>query len=63
MGSRQTRHPNRVDVLLQRGRSNLLGGLMEARLDDLHARIPQRSRHYLDATIMAVEAGFGDENA
>ena len=46
-----------------RGRGDLLGGLVEARVDDLHPGVSQRPGDDLDAAVVAVEAGFGDEDA
>jgi hypothetical protein len=36
---------------------------VETGIDDFHAGIPERRRNDLGATVVAVEAGLGDENS
>src|SRR5918996_4674409 len=55
---RETRKPDGVDVLLDRGGGDLLGRLVQARVDDLHPGVSQRSGDDLDAPVVAVEAGL-----
>src|SRR5258707_207740 len=52
-----------VDVLLDGGRDDHFGGLTEAGVDDLHASVAEGSGDDLCAAVVAVEAGFGDEDA
>src|SRR5947199_185907 len=52
-----------VHVFLHGGRGDHLRGLMQPGIDDLHARIAERRGDDLGATIVAVEAGLGNENS
>jgi len=52
-----------VDVLLDGGGDDHLGGLAEAGVDDLHAGVAEGAGDDLGAAVVAVEAGFGDEDA
>ena len=45
-----------IRILLERSSHNLLGRLAQSGVDDLHARVPQRSGDDLGAPIVAVEA-------
>ena len=51
-----------VDVLLNGGGDDHLRGLSEAGVDDLHAGVAEGTGDDLCATVVAVEAGFGDQN-
>ena len=59
----QDRQADDVDVFLDRGGRDHLGRLVQAGIDDFHARIAQRRGDDLGAAIVAVEAGLGDEHA
>ena len=63
VGSREDRDPDRVGVLLDRRLDDLLGSLMEAGVDHLHAGIAQGARDDLGAAVVSVEAGLGDDDA
>src|SRR5689334_9553463 len=54
---------NRVDVLLNRGAGDHLRRLVKTRVDDLEARVAQGTGDDLCPAIVAVEAGFGYQNA
>jgi hypothetical protein len=60
---RQDRQRDDVDVLLHRGFDDLLGGLVESRVDHFHARIAQRGRDDLGAAVVTVEPGLADEHS
>lgn len=54
---------NRVDPFLHcRGRDHL-GCLVQPRVNDFEASIPERARHYLGAAVVAVEAGFCNQDS
>ncbi len=59
----EDRHADGVRVLLDRGLDDLLRGLVEARVDDLHACVSQGSRDDLRAAVMPVEAGLRDDHS
>ena len=61
--AREDRDADRVGVLLERGLDDLLGRLVQAGVDDLHAGVAQRPGDDLRAPVMAVEAGFRDDDA
>ena len=56
---RQTDGPH---VLLHGRGDDLLRRLAKAGVDHLEARVAQRSRDHLGATVVAVQPGLGDEN-
>src|SRR5207237_3706855 len=47
----------------QGGADNLFRRLTQARVNDFHSGITERARDDLRATIVAVQSGFGDDNA
>ena len=51
-----------IDVLLEGCGGDHLRGLAEPRVDDLEALVTQSAREHLGSTIVAVEAGLGDEH-
>src|SRR5215470_18244588 len=57
------RQPDGVGVLLQRGLHDLLRGLVQARVDDLHAGIPQCPGHDLGSAVVAVKSRLCDDHA
>ena len=61
--AREDRQPDGVGVLLERGLGDLLGRLVQARVDHLEAGIAQRPGDHLRAPIVTVEAGLGDDDA
>src|SRR5437870_5395160 len=61
--SAQAGEPNRIDVLLDRGLDDILRGLPQARVDDLHPRVAQRPGYDLRPAIVTVQSGLGDEDA
>src|SRR5262249_4954915 len=63
VGAREDRDPNRVGVLLDRGLDDLLGRLVEARVDHLHACVAQRAGDDLRAAVVPVEARLRDHDA
>ncbi len=62
MRSRQHRQPDRVRVLLDHRRDDLLRSLVQPGVDDLDPGVAQRARHDLRPTVVAVQAGFGDDH-
>ena len=63
MGSGEDREADAVDVLLDGGGDDHLGGLAEAGVDDLHAGVAKGARYDLRAAVVAVETGLGYEDA
>src|SRR5262249_24063953 len=63
VGPGQNREPDRISVLLQRRRDNLLGRLTKAGVDDFPARVAQRACDHLGATVMAIESRLRDNDA
>ena len=63
MGAGEQAHAEHVHVFLYGGRDDLFGGPVQARIDDLHARVPQAARDDLGAAVVAVEADLGDHHA
>src|SRR5580765_2486521 len=63
VGPREHGEPDGVGVLLNGGGDDLLGGLMQARVDHLEARVPERPRDDLGAAIVAVEPRLGHHHA
>ena len=63
VGAGEDRQPDGVGVLLDDGLDDLLGRLVQARVDHLHARVAQRAGDDLRAAVVAVEAGLGDDHA
>src|SRR5262249_11992968 len=59
VGAGEDREPDGVGVLLDRGGDDLLGRLVQPRVDHLEAGIAQRPRHDLGAAIVAVESRLG----
>ena len=57
----EDRQRDRVDVLLDRGRHDHLGGLVQAGVDDLEARVPERARDDLRPAVVTVEADLSDQ--
>ena len=58
--SGEDRDPDGVRVLLDRGLDDLLGRLVEARVDHLHAGVAEGPGDDLRTPVVAVEAGLGD---
>ena len=63
MRAGEDRKPHQRNVFLQRDRHDVLDALADAGVDHLETRVAQRAGDDLGATIMPVEAGFGDEYA
>ena len=63
MGAREDRQADRVGVLLEDGLGDLLGGLEQARVDDLEPGVAQGPGDHLDAPVVPVEAGFGHDDS
>jgi len=59
---RENREPNGVDILLHRGGDDHLRGLVETGVDDLTAGIAEGAGDDFGATVVAIEAGLGDDN-
>jgi len=57
------RQTDDLHIFLQRGAHNHFGRLPEARVNDFHAGVAQGSGNHFGAAIVAVEAGFGNQNA
>ena len=63
VGAGEHGQAHRVGVLLDRRLDDLLGGLVQPGVDDLHARVAQGPGDDLGATVMAVEPGLGHDDA
>ena len=63
VGAGEDGEADAVDVFLDGGGDDHLGGLTEASVDNLHACVAEGAGDDLGAAVMAVEAGFGDEDA
>ncbi len=61
--SAHDRQPDRIHVLLNGGIRNHFGGLMQPRIDNLQARVAQRPRNHLCATVVTVEPRLRNEDA
>ena len=61
--ARQHRQPDGVGVLLEGRLGDLLRGLVQTRVDHLEPGVAQCPGDDLGATIVAVEAGLGDDDA
>src|SRR5439155_21440008 len=59
----QAGEADRIDVFLDRGLDDILRGLPQARIDDLHPRVAQRPGDDLRPAIVTVQSGFGNEDA
>ncbi len=58
-----TDEPDGVGVLGERGRDDLLGGLVQTGVDDLHAGVPQGPGHHLRAAVVAVQSRLAHHDA
>ena len=63
VGAGQDRQADRVGVLLDRRLDDLLGRLVQAGVDDLHAGVAQRAGDHLGPAVVAVQARLGDDDA
>jgi len=63
VGARQDRQPDRVGVLLDHGLDDLLGRLVQARVDDLEAGVAQGAGDHLRPAVVSVEPRFGHHDA
>ena len=63
VGAGEDREADDVHVLLDGGRRDHLGRLMQTGVHHFHAGVAERGGDDLRAAIMAVEAGLGDQHA
>ena len=63
MGAGEDREADRVGVLLEHRLHDLLGRLVQAGVDDLHAGVTQRAGDDLRPPVVSVEAGLGHDHA
>lgn len=56
MGSAEDRESDDIDILLNGGGRDHLRGLVQSRVDDLHASVAKCCGHHFRATIVAIEA-------
>ena len=63
MGAGEDGEADAVDVFLDGGGDDHLGCLAEAGVDDLHACVAEGAGDDLCATVVAIEAGLGYEDA
>ena len=63
VGAGEDREADRVGVLLDHRLGDLLGRLVQAGVDDLHAGVAEGAGDDLGAAVVAVEAGLGDDDA
>ena len=57
------REPDGVGVLLDRGLGDLLGGLVQARVDHLEPGVAQGACHHFGPAVMSVEARLRHDHA
>ena len=62
VGAREDGEADAGDVLLDGRLDDHLGRLAEAGVDDLEALVAEAAGEHLCATVMAVEAGLGDQD-
>jgi hypothetical protein len=62
VGAREDRKADRVGVLLDGGLGDLLGRLVQARVDHLHTGIAQSAGDDLRSAVVTVESGLGDHD-
>src|SRR5690348_3271419 len=62
MRAGENREPDRVYVLLDGGRDDLLRCLVQPGVDDLHAGVAQRAGDHLRPPVVAVEPGLRDDH-
>jgi len=58
----EDREPDGVGILLNGGLGDLLGRLVQARVDHLHTGIAQGAGDDLRAAVVTVQSGFGDDD-
>jgi hypothetical protein len=58
----KNREADDVDVFLDGGGGDHLGGLAQAGVDDFHAGVAQGASDYFCAAIVAIEAGLGNQH-
>ena len=63
VGAGQDADADHVDVFLGGGCGHLVGGDAHAEIDNLHAGVAESAGDDLDATVVAVQAEFGEEDA
>lgn len=63
MSPGKNRKTHDIDVFLNRRLNHHLRSLMKTRIDDFESRIAQRTSDHFCAAIMAIEAGFCDQNS
>jgi len=63
VGAGEDGEANAVDVFLDGGRDDHLGGLAETSVDDFHAGVAEGAGDDFGAAIVAVQARLGDEDA
>ena len=63
VGAGEDGEADAVDVFLDGGGDDHLGGLAEAGVDNLHACVTESSGDDLGAAVVAVKTGLGDEDA
>jgi hypothetical protein len=52
-----------IHIFLERRGSDLFGSLAEPTVDDFHARVAQGTCHNLRSTVVAIQTGFGNQDA
>jgi hypothetical protein len=63
MRTRQQRQSHGVDIFLQSCFSDLLGGLVETRIDDLEPMVAECSSDGLCASVMPIKSGLGNDDS
>ena len=63
MRTREQRQTDRVDIFLQSRLGNLLGGLVQAGVDDLEPMVAQSTSDGLGPTVMTIEARLGNDDS
>ena len=63
VGAAQQRQADRIDILLESGLGDLLGGLVQARVDHLETVVSEGSGNGLGATVVAIQTWFRHDDA
>jgi hypothetical protein len=63
MRAAQDRNADRVNVILKRRRRDHLWRLPQARINNFHPGVPERTRNHLGPSVMTIKPRLGNKNA